>query len=210
MGEETLLRGAIAALAATGNAKGRLLDHTLDRCDDGATMTVSGSIPGAVVPSPTDFTITEGLTVGASAGAAYSAGSGVYFWKKSRGFDIGLYGSLSVGLVTNIGAGGGVQLGYFFGPAPSTLGGDSIELAVTVDAGVSIGGSMFISAPPGGFTPPAGTSLSSWLSSMAASTRSWRPQVIGVAYTLSVGVSALPVDIAVMPGRTWTRSVVSR
>ncbi len=210
-GEETLLRGAIGGLSAAGNRKGQLLENTLDRCEGGPGLSITGTIPGAVIPSSRDFTITEALVISAGAGAAIGGGAGVYFWRKSPGFELGLFGSLSVGLLTNLGVSGGVQVGYFFGPAPSTLGGDSIELSVSVDIGpASMGGSLFVSAPPGGFTPPAGTSLSSWLSGLAARTSSWRPQIIGIAYTVSVGVSVLPVDVAVMPGRTWTRGVITR
>jgi hypothetical protein len=210
MGEETLLRGGIAALSAAGNAKGRLLEHTLDRCEGGATMTVSGAIPSALIPSSPEYTIAEGVSAGAGAGAGFSGGGGVYFWKKVPGFEFGLYGSLSAGLISNIGASAAFQVAYFFGPAPATLGGDSITLAVSVDVGVSIGGVLFISAPPSGLTPPGTTSLSSYLSTIAASSASWRPQVLGVGYTVGVGVSVLPVDISVMPGRTWTRSAMSR
>jgi hypothetical protein len=210
MGEDTLLRGGIGALAATGNNKGKLLKNTMDRIEDGATLSTTGSIPGAVIPSPHQFTFTEGLAGGAGAGVGYGYGGGIYFWSKRPGFEIGLYGSISVGVITNIGASAGVQVAHLFGPAPSVLAGDSVAVSVTVGVDVlSITGSLLLTAPPGGFTPPAGSTLSSLLAGLAAAGR-YRPTVVGIAYTLSAGISALPVDISVMPGRTWTRPVISR
>jgi len=211
VGEHTLLEGVIRALAATGNRKGQLLESTRDRVEGGAEMSIMGRIPGAIIPSSRDFTISEALVVSAGAGAAIGGGAGVYFWKKSPGFELGLFGSMSAGLITNIGASGGVQIGYFFGSAPKTLGGDSVELAVSVDIGIaSIGGSVFLSAPPGGWTPPPGVSLAAHLTALVTGTRRWQPQIIGIAYSVTAGLSTLPADVAVMPGRTWTRGVVAR
>ncbi|GGC32652.1 hypothetical protein GCM10011371_20090 [Novosphingobium marinum] len=215
MGEETVLGGAITALSAAGNQKGRIAQQARDRIGAGANLELLGRIPGALMPSVRDYTFTEGLTGGGGAGVAYSLGGGIYMWRKHPGFDIGLYGSISIGLVTNIGGSGGVQIGYLFGPAPSVLAGDSIAISVTVDAGiVSIGGSLLLTAPPGGLTPTPTTGgisgrVGSMLSALAAAGR-YTPQVVGVAYTISAGISVLPIDISVMPGRTWTRSIVSR
>jgi hypothetical protein len=35
----------------------------------------------------------------------------------------------------------------------------------------------------------------------------WRPEVIGIGIALTVGISVLPVDISVMPGRTWIKPI---
>lgn len=208
--EQALLGAAISGLSAAGNTKGQLAANLIERCEGGARMIASGSVPGAIVPSTSEFTISQGLTTGAGAILAYAAGGGIYIWRKRRGHELGLYGSISVGMITNIGASAGVQTGYFFGPAPATLGGESIELAVSVDIGpASIGGSLFISPPSGGLTPPAGSTLSSWLSGLSSSSPPWHPQLLGVAFTLSAGLSVLPADIAVMPGRTWTMPALS-
>lgn len=208
--QDLLLRGAISGLAATGSNAGKLFDDTRGTVDRGAPMSITGSVPGATMPWARDYTITEGVTAGAGAVTAFSLGSGCYFWKKSPGFEIGLYGSVSVGLVTNIGASAGVQIGFLFGPAPSVLAGDSVTVSVTVDGpGFSVGGSLFLTAPPTGFVPPAGLTLGDWLNALNANT-SYVPAIVGFGFTLSMGFSALPADISVMPGRTWTRGLITR
>ena len=65
---------------------------------------------------------------------------------------------------------------------------------------MAAGSPVIISAPPGGVWPPP-TGL--------AALRGWVPTITGIAMGLSVGVSALPVDVTVMPGRTWTHAMAS-
>jgi hypothetical protein len=207
------LKNGIRALAAAGNTTGRGLQRGVDLVDGGATMTLSGAIPGTRMPSATQYTIAEGVSAGAGAGLAYSLGAGVYVWSKNPGFEVGLYGSISIGFVTNIGAGIGVQYAYLFGPAPSVLAGDSITVQVSADIGVaSVGAFLILSAPPAGLPTPSlssPVSLASWQAALTSMT-SYTPTVIGVGFSASVGVSILPIDISVMPGRTWTVPVVSR
>jgi hypothetical protein len=210
-GESSLIRAGISAAAAAGNNKGRLLANGLERCEGGPGLIISGTIPGARIPPTREWTIAEGLTAGVGAGVGISYGAGIYMWCQNPGLELGLYGSFAAGLITNLGAGGGVQYAYMFGPAPSVLAGDSIAISVSVDAGfMSLGGTLYLSAPPGGVTPPAGSggSISAWLTTLA-SLGTYTPQVIGVGYQATVGVSVLPADISIMPGRTWTRSVAT-
>jgi len=76
------------------------------------------------------------------------------------------------------------------------LAGDSITVAVDVDIVMaSVSGMLILSAPP--------VSLG-WPPTL---TGPWRPEVIGIGIALSVGISVLPVDISVMPGRTWIKPI---
>ena len=195
-GEETVIKGGLKGLAAVSN-RGPLINGLLDAVNPPlATLTVAGSVPGAVIRSPApDFTLTLGLTGSAGAGVAAGLGAGVYFWTKRPTGELGLYGSISLGVVGNMGASAGDQFGILFGPAPSVLAGDSIT--VSVDVGVDIftfSGLMFMTAPPVTLWPPALTG-------------GWTPEIIGVGFALTAGVSVLPVDVSVMPGRTWIKPV---
>lgn len=197
-GEETILRGALDGLSAVPKTGQRLRSEKTLVAAPSPVMTVVGSIPGARIRSPIpDFTIADGIAASAGSLAAVGSGGGVYFWNKSPNGEVGLYGSISAGIVTNIGASVGFQIALLFGKAADVLGGDSIT--VSVDIGIDIAtvtGSLIISAPPGGVWPLSPTMFAGWT-----------PEIIGIAFGLSVGISALPVDYSVMPGRTWIRPV---
>lgn len=198
-GEQTAIEAAIEALGGLTPA-GRVLRSLKALVSPPpAAMTLSGTIPGVRIRSPfPDFTIADG--VGASAGAvtAFAAGGGIYFWNKSPSGEIGLYGSLSVGLITNIGASAGFQIALMFGRAPDVLAGDSITVSVDVGIDVvTVTGMLILSAPPSGVWPPPNPSALA----------GWVPEVIGVGFGMSAGWSALPVDISVMPSRTWTHPI---
>lgn len=212
LGEETVLRNGIRALAATGNRTGIGMKSAMDACDEGSALSIMGSIPGVTIRPSREFTVAEGLSGGGGAGLAYSLGAGVYIWSKSPGVEVGLYGSLSMGFVTNIGAGVGVQYAYLFGPAPTVLGGDSITVQVSIDAGpVSVAGFWVLSAPPSGLPTVVLTSmpsLTTWRSALSTMT-SYTPTLLGVGCGVSMGWSMLPMDISVMPGRTWLVPAVS-
>lgn len=140
-----------------------------------------------------NFTIAVGLVASAGAGVAAGMGAGIYFWNKSPRGQIGLFGSISVGVITNIGFGAGDSFAYMFDSAPAALAGDAITLEVSVEVGpVSIAGQMFLTAPPVTLWPPTITGP-------------WVPEIIGVGFTLTAGISVAPVHIAVMPARTWIR-----
>jgi hypothetical protein len=159
---------------------------------------VSGTIPGVRIRLPMpDYTITDGVSGSAGAVANFSAGGGLYFWNKRPDGEIGIYGSLSAGLITNIGASVGVQLGFLFGKAPDVLAGDSIVVSVDVEiVAATVTGMLVLNTPPGGIWPITPAALSTWT-----------PEVIGIGFGLSVGLSALPADISVMPSHTWTHSI---
>jgi hypothetical protein len=159
------------------------------------SFSVLGSIPGLSIASSPHFTVTFGM--GASAGAAFTAGAaaGIYYWNKAPYGQLGLYGSISAGIATNAGASFGDYVTYLFGPAASVLAGDSIALSVDVGIGAfTVTGQLILSAPPVTLWPP----------SIGGG---WTPQIIGIGFGLSVGISVLPVDISVMPGRTWIKPV---
>jgi hypothetical protein len=198
IGEETILRGAIDGLGALSNTGQRLRGEKALIAAPSPVMTIVGSIPKVRIRSPSpDFTIADGVTASAGAVAAVGSGGGIYFWNKRPDGEVGLYGSISAGLISNLGVSAGVQIAFMFGKAPDVLGGDSI--ALSVDIGIDIAtvtGSLILNAPPGGVWPPSPTMFAGWI-----------PEVIGIAFGLSVGVSALPVDYSVMPGRTWLKPI---
>jgi hypothetical protein len=160
------------------------------------SISLLGAIPGVRIRSPSpDFTVAVGVTGSAGAGVQVGGGAGIYFWNKRPSGEIGVYGSFSVGMITNAGLSIGDQIALMFGSASSVLAGDSISLGVDIDIGFgSIGGQLILSAPPvsAGWPPTIGLS-------------GWTPEVIGIGLTLTVGISALPVSYSVMPGRTWIK-----
>lgn len=198
LGEETILRGAIDGLGAVSNTGRRLSSEKALLAAPSPVMTIAGSIPKARIRSPfPDFTIADGVAASAGSVAAVGLGGGIYFWNKKPDGEVGLYGSISAGVISNLGASVGVQLALMFGKAPDVLGGDSI--AISVDIGIDIAtvtGSLIVNAPPGGVWPLSPTMFAGWV-----------PEVIGISFGLSVGVSALPVDYSVMPGRTWLKPI---
>src|SRR5262249_15181178 len=148
-GEETVLRGAING-AATMSSHGSFLRSLMGVASPPvASMSLAGSIPGCRIRSPIpDFTVTDGVAASAGAVTVFGAGGGIYFWNKSPGGEIGVYGSLSAGVMSNIGGSVGVQICLLFGRAPDVLRGDSIT--VSVDVGIdfaTVTGSVIISAP---------------------------------------------------------------
>lgn len=159
------------------------------------TITLGGTIPGIRIRSPyPDFTVAWGYSGTAGIIIAATAGGGMYFWNKRPDGEIGLYGSVGAGIISNMAAGVAAQVVFMFGPAPAVLAGDSITLSVDIDiGGGSVGGMIVLAAPPGGVWPPNPALL-----------RTWIPEITGVGLTLGVGVSALPVTLSVMPSRTAT------
>ncbi len=195
--QDTVLRGVIDNLSGA-ISRGPLLRSALGMITPPfGSISLSGVIPGVTIRSPRpDFTITAGVTGSAGAVLNFGAGGGVYFWNKSPSGEVGLYGGISVGVITNIGASIGDQFCLLFGPAGTVLAGDSITIAVDIDIVVaSLSGMLILNAPP--------VSLG-WPPSI---TGPWRPEVIGIGIALTVGISALPVDISVMPGRTWIKPI---
>jgi hypothetical protein len=158
-------------------------------------MTIAGMVGSIPIRRSSDFTITAGFTASAGAVVSVGAGAGVYFWNKSPNGEVGLYGSLSVGLISNIGAGAGDAFAYLFDKAPTVLAGDIIALEVDIDIPpVTVGGQIFMTAPPVSIWPPALTGT-------------WTPEIVGVGFVVTAGVSALPVSVAVTPSRTWIQPI---
>lgn len=196
-GEETLVRAGMSAIGAVSSKGGVMTSMLAVATSPVATLTVAGAVTGALIKSPApDFTVTFGLAAQAGGGTTAGIGAGVYAWNKSPMGQVGLYGSVSLGYVTNVGVSVGDQICLLFGTPSSTLAGDSISLAVEMGIGVlTVSGIMILNAPPVTIWPPS------------LSIAGWTPQIIGVGFALSAGISALPADISVMPGRTWIKPV---
>lgn len=193
--QDALLRRAIDHVSGVAR-RGPLLRDSLNMINPPhGRITLSGIIPDVRIRSPhPDFTIAAGITGSAGAGVNIGGGAGVYFWNKRPTGEVGLYGSLSAGMITNFAASLGDQLCLMFGPAGTVLRGDSITIGVDIGIGIaSVGGILILSAPPVtlGWPPAIGGP--------------WMPEVIGIGMTLTAGVSALPVSYTVMPGRTWIK-----
>ena len=196
LGEETVLRTALEGAAAVSSRGGLLRSLLNIATAPVATMSIAGSIPGARIRSPIpDFTVAESIASTTGAIVSYGLDGGIYYWNKSPRGEVGLFGSISMGLVTNIGSSLGIQVALMFGSAPSVLAGDCVTVSVDVGIDVvTVSGFLVLSAPPGGVWPPSPTMLTGWT-----------PDIIGVGFGVSVGFSVLPVDISVMPSRTWIR-----
>lgn len=196
-GQQTLIRGAIDALAAISPTRAGLLPSLA------AMATTSASIRYMAAPALSvlrggEFTVAEGVV--ASAGAAITAGlgAGVYAWIKRPGAELGLYGSVSVGAMTNIGFGVGACVSLMFGAAPAVLGGDSIALEVDIGIDVmTVSGLLYLSAP---------SVTSVWPPVIGPG---YSPQVIGIGFQLTAGMSVLPANYAVSASRTWLRPMAS-
>lgn len=192
-GEETMLRNTLKITPRRIGS--RLFDDLLDvATPPTAKLNLAGTVPGAVLPSAvTDFTVTFGPTATAGAGTALGASGGIYFWNKTPGGEVGFFGSMSIGVLANVGFGVGDAITYLFGPAPTVLAGDAI--VISIDAGIdvaTVSGLLILDAPAGTLWPPALTGT-------------WTPRIIGVGFGVSVGLSVLPVDVSVMPSRTWIK-----
>lgn len=198
VGEQSLVRGAVSAAALVSDT-GKVMADTLAMENAGAgAVNLTGAIPGATIAKPhPDITYAFGGTVSAGAVATVGASGGVYFWAKFPGIEIGTYAAVAAGVASNVGYSGGGELTIYFGSAPAMLAGDSIAVAVDISLGgpVTISGQLILSAPPSGIVPPI------------TIPPGWRPTVIGIAFALTVGWSALPVSISVMPTRTAIRPV---
>jgi len=188
--EESLIRTGVEGLALGSTRIRSLLDLLEPPPFSSRIRGLVGRLP--IRRSP-DFTIAVGLVASAGIGVGAGVGAGIYFWNKSPRGELGLFGSFSIGMITNAGVGGGDSFAYMFDSAPAALAGDAITLEVSVEIGpLSVAGQLFMSAPPVTLWPPSLTGP-------------WVPEVIGVGFTLTAGISFLPVHIAVMPTRTWIR-----
>ncbi len=190
--EESLIKSSLEGVAMVSARRAPTIRSLLALMTPPlAIMSIAGTVGSIPIRRTRDFTITAGFTASAGAYVSVGAGAGVYFWNKAPRGEVGLYGSLSVGLISNIGAGAGDAFAYLFDAAPTVLAGDIIALEVSVEIGpVSVAGQLFMTAPPISISP-------------SALTGAWVPEIVGVGFTVTAGVSVLPVSIAVTPSRTW-------
>lgn len=190
--EETLLRTALeaAALAST-----RIRSLLALMASPPAVASIVGTVSRIRIRRTPDFTIAVGYVAQVSAGMSAGLGGGMYYWNKRPRGEIGLYGTVSVGVITNIGFGAGDSFAYLFDAAPTVLAGDIIALEVDVEIGpVTVGGQIFMSAPPVTLWPPTLTGP-------------WVPEILGVGFQVTAGISVSPLAIAVTPSRTWIRPI---
>jgi len=160
-----------------------------------AIARIIGTVSRIPIRRTSDFTIAVGFVAQAGAGVSAGLGGGVYFWNKRPRGEVGLFGSISIGVITNIGVGAGDSFAYLFDAAPTVLAGDIIALEVDVEIGpVTVGGQIFMSAPPATIWPPALTGP-------------WVPEILGVGFQVTAGISVSPVAIAVTPSRTWIQPI---
>lgn len=194
--EETLIKAGLEAVALASSRRAPTIRSLLSlMTPPRAMMTIAGMVGSIPIRRSADFTIAAGFTASAGAVVSVGAGAGVYFWNKTPSGEVGLYGSLSVGLISNIGASAGDAFAYLFDKAPTVLAGDLIALEVDIDIPpVTVGGQIIMTAPPVSLWPPALTGT-------------WTPEIVGVGFVVTAGVSALPVSVAVTPSRTWIQPI---
>lgn len=190
--DETLIKAGLKTVAAVSSKRAPRIHGLLSLLTPPpAVMSIIGTLPGIKIRSPSpDFTIAVGFVATAGAIVSGGLGGGVYFWNKRPHGEVGLFGSISIGVITNIGASAGDSFAYLFGTAPGVLAGDIIALEVEVEIPpVTVGGQIFLTAP---IPSPAAIA-------------SWTPEIVGVGFQVTAGVSALPVNVAVTPSRTWIK-----
>ena len=184
-GSETALETVLGAYCATGMTGAPIIRECLNFSHNpGVPLTFIGSIRKAPVRPHRDWTIALGPSISAAAGGGGAASGGLYFWNKPPTGEIGLFGSLSVVSVTNVGVSLVGQGTYYFGSAPDCLAG--MSLVVGVDVGVPgkviTGGAYLVFS-----TSPAA--------------------LIGISFALGVGASMLPVDFTVQLSKTWIKPI---
>lgn len=188
--EESLIRTGLQGASAVST---RLASLTSLFTMPPPVASVVGTVSRLPIRRSPDFTVAVGFIAQAGAGVSAGLGGGLYFWNKRPRCEIGVYGSISIGAITNVGAGAGDAIAYLFDAAPTVLAGDIIALEVDVEIGpATVGGQIFMSAPPITIWPPALTGR-------------WVPEILGVGFSVTAGFSALPLNIAVTPSRTWIR-----
>jgi hypothetical protein len=197
-GSETLLTGAISAATAVSPSRTGVLPSMVSLLTPPVpTLRQVMSPLLTVLRTGTDFTVTDGAVASAGAGITAGLGGGVYLWVRRPRPELGLYGSISVGAMTNIGFGAGACVSLLFGAAPSVLAGDCIALEADIGIDVvTVSGLIYLSAP---------TVTSVW---PPVVTPGWTPQVIGIGFQLTAGMSVLPANYAVSASRTWIRPVI--
>ena len=180
-GSETALEAALGAYCAMGMTGAPIIRECLGFSHNpGVPLTFVGSIRKAPVRPHRDWTIALGPSVSAAAGGGGAASGGLYFWNKPPTGEIGLFGSLSVVSVTNVGVSLVGQGTYYFGSAPDCLAGTSLVVGVDVGGKVITGGAYLVFS-----TSPAA--------------------LIGISFALGVGASMLPVDFTVQLSKTWIK-----
>lgn len=196
-GQQTLIRGAIDALATISPSRAGLLPSLAAMASRTPSINYIAG-PALSVLRGGEFTVAEGVVASGGAGITAGLGAGVYAWMKRPGAELGLYGSISVGAMTNIGFGAGACVSLMFGPAPAVLGGESIALEVDIGIDVmTVSGLLYLSAP---------TVTSVWPPTIGPG---YSPQVIGIGFQVTAGMSVLPANYAVSASRTWLRPVTS-
>jgi hypothetical protein len=191
--EETLLRTGLEAAALGSTRVASLLSLIAPPT---AMMRIIGAVGSLPIRRTSDFTIAVGYVAQAAAGISAGLGGGVYYWNKRPSGEVGLFGTVSIGAITNIGFGAGDSFAYMFDAAGTVLAGDLIGLEVDVEIGpVTVGGQIFLTAPPVTLWPPTVTGP-------------WVPEVVGVGFQVTAGISVSPVAIAVSPSRTWIRPII--
>ena len=180
-GSETALEAALGAYCAMGMTGAPIIRECLGFSHNpGVPLTFVGSIRKAPVRPHRDWTVALGPSVSAAAGGGGAASGGLYFWNKPPTGEIGLFGSLSVVSVTNVGVSLVGQGTYYFGSAPDCLAGTSLVVGVDVGGKVITGGAYLVFS-----TSPAA--------------------LIGISFALGVGASMLPVDFTVQLFKTWIK-----
>ena len=191
--EETLLRTGLEAAALGSTRVASLLSLIAPPT---AMMRIIGAVGSLPIRRTSDFTIAVGYVAQAAAGISAGLGGGVYYWNKRPSGEVGLFGTVSIGAITNIGFGAGDSFAYMFDAAGTVLAGDLIGLEVDVEIGpVTVGGQIFLTAPPVTLWPPTVTGP-------------WVPEVVGVGFQVTAGISVSPIAIAVTPSRTWIRPII--
>ena len=191
--EQQALRAVISAASPLSRVARRL---SMLMAPPSAIARVVGAMGSLPIRSPSpDFTATVGVTASAGAGVSVGGGAGIYYWNRRPSGELGFYGSVSLGVISNIGFGVGDAIAFLFGSAPSTLAGDIIALEVDVGIDIlTVGGQVFITAPPVSFVP-------------LRIGPGWSPEIVGFGLTLTAGMSVLPVNYAITPSRTWIRPI---
>jgi hypothetical protein len=184
LGEQTALAAALTAYAHTGiGFAGVMRDLLSIRDRPSVHLAVVGGVSGAPTRRSRDYTFAVGPSVTISPVATLALDGGVYLWIPPC--EIGVFGSVGLGVTTNIGFSGGGQFTMLWGPAPSVLAGDLLGIGVDVSI-------------PGG---PIS------LSGMLFMTMASHPNLVGFGVTIAAGISFLPVDFTVQASTTWIRPI---
>ena len=186
--EREILESAMRLYGRTDRPGAPFVASCLDFKDTGAKVTTVGPMAHVATGSGPGATVATGPSVSAGAGLLFGLSGGVFLANIAPA--IGLYGSVDVGIVTNITAGALWQFTAFTrGPAVVFEGPPTLVIGVNISTG----------------GPGIGPTGSGYV--VVQTPKKGGPVMIGAGFGFGLGAGVLPVDIFVTSALKSTSTV---